>query len=221
MARHKQFAVIGLGRFGSSVCRTLQQLGHEVLGIDESAENIRHAQSEEICTHVVQADATELHALEELAIRNYDAVVVAIGTDMEASVLTVLNLIELGVSRIIAKASHDKHGKVLSRVGGPNIQVVLPETQMGERVARNLAGGEILEAIQLDPLFSIVEVTAPSSLIGKSLQEADLQGQRQMTVLAIKRRGKLTIAPLGSDRIERGDILAVIGPNDSLDAWQR
>lgn len=220
MSRRKQFAVIGLGRFGSSVCRTLQQLGHEVLAIDESADMVRMAQGDGIGTHVVQADTADIHALEELAITNYDAVIVAIGADLEASVLTVLNLMDLGVGTVVAKAAHEKHGKVLARIGGGAIKVVQPEAEMGARVARTLAGGEILETIELDPEYAIAEIVAPAFLVGKSLMEADLRARYQVTVLAIKSHGELNIAPLATDRINVNDILALLGPKDRLKELQ-
>lgn len=219
--QRKQFAVIGLGRFGGSVCRALYELGHEVMGIDCSEEWTRLAQSEEIATHVVQADSTDIHALDELGMRNFNTVVVAIGTDMEASILTVLNLLDLGVVNIIAKASHDKHGKVLDRIGGNSIRVVYPESQMGERVAHSISGTGIIESIEIDPNYSIIEIPAPPELHNKTLQEADLRVRYGVTVIAIKSPDAVNIAPLGEDRIRAGDIIAVIGANERLKFLQR
>lgn len=218
---HKQFAVIGLGRFGQSVCRTLKGLGHEVLRIDSHEENVRAAHVEDLATEVVQADATDLHALEELGIQGFDTVVVAIGTDLESSVLIVLNLIDLGVKRIVAKASHLKYGKVLERVGGAAIQIVYPEVQMGERVARSLSGAEILESIELDPHFSIVERPVPPELVGLTLAEANVRTRYGVTVIAIKGADRLNIAPHGEDRLHAGDVLVLIGSNDKLENLRR
>ncbi|HEY9899562.1 MAG TPA: TrkA family potassium uptake protein [Pantanalinema sp.] len=217
----KQIAVIGLGRFGRSVCRTLHQQGHEVLGIDASEEEARSAQAEEIATHIIQADATDLHALEELGLSSFDTVVIAIGTDLEVAVLTVLNLVELGVSRIVAKASHDKYGKVMERVGGDAIRIVYPEAQMGERVANAISGQGIIEMIELDPDYSIFEVPAAPVFYGKTLAEADIRGRFGATVIAIKGRAGVNIAPLSEDRIQAGDILTVIGANDRLKRFPR
>lgn len=218
--QRKQFAIIGLGRFGSAVCKTLHDLGHEVLGMDQSEEMTRAAHADEIATHVVQVDSTDIHALDEIGMRSFDAVVVAIGADLESSILTVLNLIDLGVTNIIGKASHDKHGKLLSRIGGDYIRVVYPETQMGERVAKAISGGGIIESIELDPNYSIIEIPAPPELIGKTLTEANLRARFGVTVIAIKSRHAVNIAPLGHDRFQDGDLIAVIGPNDRLMALQ-
>lgn len=216
--QHKQFAVIGLGRFGRAVCRTLHTQGHEVLGIDASEDEVRSAHAEAIATHVMQADTTDRRAIEEADIGGVDAVVLAIGTDLEASVLTVLNLIEVGVKRIIAKAATENYGKVLQRVGGETLQVVYPEAMMGERVANVLSGAAILETIDLDPDYSIVEVPAPAKLVGKTLGEADIRGCYGVTVIAIKGRQGVNIAPWRDDRIQPGDVLAVVGHRDSLQA---
>lgn len=221
MPARKQFAVIGLGRFGRAVCRTLTSLGHEVMGIEAARDLIRAAQDEEFVTHVVEADATNIHALREAGVRNMDAVVVAIGTDLEASILIVLNLMELGVGEIIAKASHHRYGEVLQRVGGGHVRVVYPEEQMGERVAHGLGGLGVMEAIDLDPHTSIVEALAPRVLIGKTLAEARVRQSHGVTVIAIKRGGAVNAAPCGPDRIEAGDVIAMIGPNDRLTALQQ
>lgn len=214
----KQFAVIGLGRFGSSVCQTLKDLGHEVLGMDISEEWTREAHANRIATHIVRGDSTELHALDEIGMRNFDTVVVAIGTNLEASILTVLNLLDLGVKNIVAKAGHDKHGKVLERVGGEAIRVVYPESQMGERVGHAIGGTGILESIELDPNYSIIEIPVPPRLVGKTLQEADLRARYGVTVIAILNRGSVNVAPLSHDRLEAGAVIAVIGANEKLEA---
>lgn len=157
----KQYAVIGLGRFGSSVCHTLKGLGHEVLGMDTSEDLTREAHAKGIATHIVRADSTDVHSLDEIGMRSFDTVVVAIGSHMEASILTVLNLLDLGVTNIIAKAGYDKHGEVLERIGGGAVRVVYPESQMGERVAHSIGGSGILESLELDPDNSIIEIQTP------------------------------------------------------------
>ncbi len=221
MPVRKQYAVIGLGRFGRSVCRTLTSLGHEVLGVEENPELIRAAQDEEIVTHVIQMDATNIHASREAGLRNVDAAVVAIGTDLEASVLIVLNLIELGVKEIVAKASHRRYGQVIERVGAGHVRVVYPEEQMGERVAHGLGGLGVMESIDLDPHTSIIEVPAPRTMLGRTLAEVQVRQNFGVTVIAILRGDKVNAAPAGADRIELGDVLALIGPNDRLTALQR
>lgn len=217
----QQFVVIGLGRFGRSVCRTLYAQGHEVLAVDTSAEEVRQAAAEEIATHVVQADLTDPRAVEELGLKDFDAVVVAIGTDLEASVLIVLNLIELGVTRIVAKASYDRYGKVLERLGGSAISLVYPEAQMGERIAKMLTGSTILESIELDPNTSIVELPAPQAFEGKTLGELDLAGRYGVILVAIRRGHEVKLAHLSTERVEAGDVLALVGPNDRLQALPR
>lgn len=222
MPQHrKQFAVIGLGRFGRSVCKTLHRQGHEVLGIDADEEEARSAQAEEIATHVVQADSTDLRAIEELGLTNFDTVIIAIGTNLEVAVLTVLNLIELGVKQIVAKASYDKYGKVLLRVGGDAIRVVYPEEQMGERVANAVSGQGIIDLIELDPDYSIIEVPAAHAITGKTLGELDLRSRYGVTVIAIRGKRGVNIAPLSGDRVEPGDVLTLIGANDRLQQFPR
>lgn len=219
--QRQQVVVIGLGRFGRSVCRTLYQQGHEVLAIDVSAEEVRQAAAEDLATHVVQADLTDPRALEELGIKEFDAVVVAIGTDLEASVLIVMNLIEAGVGRIVAKASYDRYGKVLERLGGGALTVVYPEAQMGERIANALTGATILESIELDPHTSIVELPAPRAFVGKSLQDLDLAGRYGVVLVAIKRGCEVKLAHLATERVAEGDVLALVGANDRLQVLPR
>lgn len=222
MATHrKQFAVIGLGRFGQSVCRTLHDHGHDVLALDQSEELTRDVHAEGIATHVIQADSTEILALQEVDIHEYDTVVVAIGSDLEASVLTVLNLLDLGVRNIVAKASYDRHGQVLERVGGSAIRVVYPERQMGERIANSISEADILETIELSPDYSITEIHPPRKWVGKSLADVELRPRYGVTVIAIKSGRELKVSPPSTECFQAGDVITMLGPNDRLDELRR
>ena len=156
MAGEAEFLVCGLGRFGGALARELVDLGHEVLGVDADAKPVQdHAA---ILTHVVQADTTDPDAMQQIGAAEFKTAIVAIGTDMEASILTAALLVELGISRIVAKAITTPHGKILERVGAH--RVVFPERDMGVRVAHTVTGRTI-DYIQLDPGFALVETTAP------------------------------------------------------------
>lgn len=146
----KHFAVIGLGRFGTSVAMTLQSLGHEVLAIDSDAERVQKLSDQ--VTHVVQVDTTEESALMALGLRNFDAIVVAIGEDVQANVATTLLLKEIGVPYIIAKARNALHGKMLEKIGAD--RVVYPERDMGQRVAHSMVSANVLDYIELSPNLS-------------------------------------------------------------------
>ncbi len=208
----KQYAVIGLGRFGTSVAVTLHSLGHEVLAIDSDEERVQKL-SEEV-THVVQADTTDENSLHALGLRNFDAVVVAIGADIQANVATTLLLKDLGVPHIIAKATNALHGKMLEKIGAD--RVVYPERDMGQRVAHSLVSANILDYIELSPNLSLVEVTAPGSLTGKTLAEADLRANYGVNVVAIKRFEDLIVPPQPNDMIASGDVLIVVGATEGI-----
>lgn len=208
----KQYAVIGLGRFGTSVARTLYDLEYEVLGIDANEDKVQDAV--EFVTHAVTADSTEENALRALGIRNFDVVVVAIGADIQGSILTTLILKEQGVKHIVAKAQNELHGKVLSKIGAD--KVVYPERDSGVRVAHNLISPNILDYIELSPEYSMAEIIASEKMVGKSLQEVDIRRKYRCNVMAIKSNGKINISPLANDRIQSGDVLVVIGKNEDL-----
>ncbi|HMM21167.1 MAG TPA: TrkA family potassium uptake protein [Selenomonadales bacterium] len=203
----KQFAVIGLGRFGSSVARTLFEAGHEVLAIDADVEQVQKFSDD--VTHVVQADTTDENSLKALGIRNFDVVVVAIGEDMQANVLTTLLVKELGVPFIVAKARNELHGKMLEKIGAD--RVVYPERDMGMRVAHNLVSTNVLDFIELSPNLSLVEVAAPRALVGRSLAEANLRAQYGVNVVAMKRDDEIIVPPLPSEKIRDSDILILVG----------
>ena len=208
----KQYAVIGLGRFGTSVALTLHSLGHEVLAVDSDEERVQKL-SEEV-THVVQADTTDEISLSALGLRNFDAVVVAIGEDVQANVATTLLLKELGVPYIIAKAKNALHGKMLEKIGAD--RVVYPERDMGRRVAHSMVSSNCLDYIELSPNLSLVEVSAPERFIGKTLSQIDLRANYGVNVVAIKRFEDLIVPPQPNDMIIESDILIVVGATEGI-----
>lgn len=208
----KQYAVIGMGRFGSSVAESLYELGFEVMAVDESEARI-HAISEHV-THAVQANSTDEEALKAIGIRNFDVVVVAIGQDVQASIMTTLLLKEMQVPMVIVKAISAMQGKVLTKIGAD--KVVFPERDMGKRVAHHLMSPNILDFIELSPDHSIVEIQVEGTMIGRSLRELDIRAKFQCNVMGIKQDGKINIAPSADDRLEHGDILVVVGENADL-----
>ncbi len=208
----KLFAVIGLGRFGTSVAMTLQTLGHEVLAIDSDEDRVQKLSDQ--VTHVVQADTTDENALHALGLRNFDAVVVAIGADVQANVATTLLLKELGIPYIIAKARNALHGKMLEKIGAD--RVVYPERDMGQRVAHSLISSNVLDYIELSPDLSLVEVTVPGAFIGRTLQQANMRALYGVNVVAIKRFDKLIVPPQPDELIQESDIMIVIGSTEGL-----
>lgn len=208
----KQFAVIGLGRFGSSVATTLYQMGFDVLAVDTDESRIQQMMTE--VTHCVQADSTDEEALKSLGIRNFDVVVVAIGEDIQASILTTLIIKDLGVKRLIVKARNDLHGKVLQKIGAD--KVIYPERDMGLRVAHHLISPNILDFIELSDDYSIVEIQATKKMTGKSLRNLDIRAQFGCNVIAIKGEDKMNIAPRAEDVIHENDILVIVGDNEHI-----
>lgn len=208
----KQFAVIGLGRFGTSVAMTLQQLGHEVLAIDADEERVQKLSDQ--VTHVVQADTTDENALKALGLRNFDAVVIAIGENVQANVATTLLVKEMGVPLIIAKARNALHGKMLEKIGAD--RVVYPERDMGQRVAHSLISANVLDYIELSPSLSLVEVTAPGLFVGKSLLQSNMRAIYGINVVAIKRGEHLIVPPQPTEIIQESDVLIVIGSTEGL-----
>lgn len=213
----KQFVVIGLGRFGSSIAKTLYNLGYDVLGIDNNEEIIQ-ALADSI-THAVQADATDENTLKALGVRNFDVGIVSIGQDIQASILVTLILKELGIKFVVAKAQSELHGKVLYKIGAD--RVVFPERDMGVRVAHNLVSSNILDYIELSPEFSIVEIAAIPEWFDKSLRELDMRVKHGLNVMAIKRNEEVIVSPKADDIILEGDILVVVGQNKDIEKLEK
>jgi trk system potassium uptake protein TrkA len=212
----KQFAIIGMGRFGSSVAKTLSQLGFEVLAIDHREETVQEASA--FVTHAVQADSTDEEALRALGIRNFDVVVVAIGEDIQASILTTLILKEMGIPTIIVKAVNDLHGKVLKKIGAD--KVVYPERDMGQRVAHHLISSNIIDYIELSADYSIVEIKVSKQMIGKSLKQLDIRAKYGCNVIAIKQNEQLIIPPSAEEPLRMDDILVIVGKNSDLQTFE-
>ncbi|SFM15600.1 trk system potassium uptake protein TrkA [Paenibacillus sp. 1_12] len=217
MSVKKQFAVIGLGRFGTSVAKTLSGLDFEVLAIDSSEQRIHEISS--IVTHVVQADSTDEEALRALGLRNFDVVVVAIGDDIQASILTTIIVKEIGVPTVIVKAQNELHGKVLKKVGAD--KVIYPERDMGQRVAHHLISTNIIEYIELSEDHSIVELRASRAMIGKSLSQLNIRAKYGCNVIGIKTGAKMNIAPSADDLLDAEDILIIVGNNEDLQNFEK
>jgi trk system potassium uptake protein TrkA len=207
LARREQFLVIGLGRFGGALAEDLIAHGYEVLGVDANPKLVQaHAQK---LTHVVEADSTDIDAMRQLGAADFETAVVAIGTEVEASILTASVLVDLGVPRIVAKAISEPHGRILSRVGAH--RVVFPERDMGLRVARSLAGRDVIDYMELDPGFVLLETRAPPELVGKTLAEAEVRRRYGLTVVSVKGTDKPATYATPETRVEQGDILVIAG----------
>ncbi|MFN3870850.1 MAG: potassium channel family protein [Aquificaceae bacterium] len=203
----KVFGVIGLGRFGFNVAKTLAEGGAEVIACDIDEEKVK--QISELVGSAFILDATDEKALKESGIANADTVIVSIGESVEASILVVVQLMELGVKEIIAKAVNPLHGRVLERLGVS--RVIHPERDMAIRLAHSLLLGGFIEEIPITEEYSIFEMVAPEKFHNKALRELDLRKRYDMTVLAIKREEKFIVNPSGDEKILSKDILVVLG----------
>lgn len=203
----QQYAVIGLGRFGTSVAQKLYDAGQDVMGIDINEERVEDA--EFFVTHAVCADTTDEDTLKSLGIRNFDCVIVAIGNDLQSSILTAMLLKELGVKKVIAKALSKHHGKVLDKLGTD--WVIFPERDMGERVAHHLLSPNVLNYIELPRDYNIEEIKLPESMVGKSIRELELRSKYNVSVLTIVTHGEIIVSPSPEQVIYSGDIVVAIG----------
>lgn len=208
----KQFIVIGLGRFGSSLTRTLIANGHEVLAVDKDEHLVQEISS--IATHALQADCTDESTLKEMGAGNFSHAIVAIGDDLQSSILVTLLLKELNVPKVTAKAKNDYHGKVLGKIGAD--QIVYPERDMAARLGKQLSSNNLIDYIELSPDYNLVELMAPLSMNGKSLKDLNIRAKYGCTIMAIKTKGKMNISPKAEDKIWTGDVLLIIGSNEDI-----
>jgi len=226
----KQFVVIGLGRFGSSVARSLSQKKFDVLAIDQNEERVK--EMEGMVSQAVVMDATDKRGLTELGIVDFDTAIVSMGESVENSIMITLVLKELGVKQVVVKAQNDLHSKILKKVGADRI--IFPEREMGERLAESLASPKILDYIELSKTHGIIELVAPKKLCGKSLGEVKFREKYKVSVIAVKRKVPFTkadgttdfkeeiiIAPGGQDEIISGDLLVLLGKLENFEKIEK
>lgn len=214
--KNNQFVIVGLGRFGSSLGRELIKLGYEVLGIDRDEEVVQEMSN--VLTYTVSADCTDEETLRSLGVRNFDCGVVAIGDDIQASILTTILLKDLGVKRVVAKAMSELHGRVLEKIGVD--RVVYPERDMGIRVAHQLVSPNLLDYIELSKEYTIAELSVPNCLNGKSLHELNLRARFGCSIVAINKPSGIIIAPTATDVVTQKDVMVVIGTNDQIEQFE-
>lgn len=215
--KKKEFAVVGLGRFGGSICRELIRQGMEVLAIDVDEDRVNEFST--IATHAVIANTTDESVLKNIGIRNFDHVIVAIGDDIQASILTTLILKELGVPKITVKAQNDYHEKVLKKIGAD--QIVHPERDMGIRIATNIVSNNVLDYLELSDEHSVVELIAGSKMDGKTLIELDIRAKYGANIVAVKRGEDIIISPQAEEKLRHDDILIVIGADEDINRLER
>ncbi len=213
----KSFAVIGCGRFGSSLAKTLYGLGHEVMAMDSNEEIIQEISDE--VTHAVVVDTMDEFALRELGLSNFDVVIVSIGSNVEASIMATISAKELGAPKVIAKATSETQGKILARVGAD--KVIFPERDMGVRVAHNLVSTNVLEFIELSPDYGIIEISPLLHWIGKSLADLDLLSKHRINIIAIKNGDKISITPNSNYVIKENDALIVIASTVAINKIEK
>lgn len=213
--RGDSVVVIGLGRFGGAVAESLIRMGHEVLGVDDNYDRVQ--QWSGLLTHVVQADTTSIETLRELGVAEFKHAVVGIGNNVEASVLTVLALEELGVKDIWAKAMTAKHGRILERTGAHH--VIFPEATMGERVA-HLVNGRMIDFFEVEPGYAIAKTRTPADFDGRALGELGVRSKHGVTVVAVKKpkEQEITYAKLETV-LSREDLLVVAGPTAQVERF--
>jgi trk system potassium uptake protein TrkA len=212
-----RYAVIGLGKFGATVVRTLHARGHEVIAIDQDKERVQDLRDS--ATQAIEADCTDQETLRALGIHDADAVVVSLGERMDASILVTLYLRDLGLKEIVVKAISEDHGKVLHLIGAT--EIVHPERDTARRVARGLGLRSIVEYLPLAADSSLVEVKLPAEFVGRTLAELEIRKRFQVLVVAIKRGESLVLATGGGERLQSGDVLVLVGRDVDLDAVGR
>lgn len=213
----KEFAVIGLGRFGGSIVEELRELDVDVLAIDVDAERVKDFQ--DIATESVIADTTEEQVLKDLGLRNFDHVVVAIGDNIQSSILTTLLLKDLDVNRVTVKAQSSYHARVLEKIGADF--VVHPERDMGRRIAHKLVSNSVMDYLELGGEYSVVEYLANEKMIGRSILDLDIRAEYGISIMAIKREDDIIVSPDPAVKVLAGDVLISIGNDEDLNYFEK
>ena len=213
----KSYVVVGLGRFGGEVARQLCAQGCEVLAMDIHSELVQQMSSE--VTHAVVADAQDKEVLKALGVRDFDCAVIAIGDNLAASVLATMNMKELGVPYVVCKAYDEVHRRVLEKLGAD--RVLIPEKEIGSRLAKSLASANVLEYIELSEDYGIAEVPVPKTWKGKTLRELNVRAKLGVNIIAVRRSGSIEVSPSADYRMEASDIVVVLGDSQALDTVQK
>lgn len=213
----REFAVIGLGRFGGSICEELSLEGMKVLAIDKNEHKINEFKN--IASHAVIADSTDEQVLRELGLSNVDHVIVAIGDNIEASILTTVILADMNVKKITVKAQSDYHEKILNKIGAH--QVVHPERDMGKRIAHSIISNNILDYLELSDEHSMVEVAASRKMLGRTLVELNIRAKFGCNVVAIKSGKDINVSPTAEYEIKQSDTLIVIGADKDISKFEK
>ena len=213
----KSYVVVGLGRFGSEVARQLYNCGCEVLAIDIRSELVQQIAPD--VTHAVVGDSRDKEVLRALGVGDFDCAVLAIGEDLAASVLITMNMKELGVPYLVCKAHDDVHRRVLEKLGAD--RVVIPEQENAARLAKSLSSPNLLDYIELSEEYSIIELPAPQSWVGKNLKELNVRAQLGVNILAVRRNGKMDVSPSAEFAFADGDIVVVLGDARALKDVER
>ncbi|MBE6948108.1 MAG: TrkA family potassium uptake protein [Ruminococcaceae bacterium] len=213
----KSYVVVGLGRFGIETARQLAGLGCEVLVIDLKSELIQEISGE--VTHAVVGDCRDKGVLRALGVGDFECAIIAIGDDLATSILATMNMKELGVPYLVCKAHDETHRRVLEKLGAD--RVVIPEKENAARLAKSLSSPNLLDYIELSEEYSIVEIPAPNSWIGKSLKELNVRAKLGLNILAVRRGGKMDVSPVADFQIQNEDILVMLGDHKALEAVQK
>lgn len=216
MRAKQQVVVVGLGRFGSNVARTLYQLGHDVMAIDSNEERVQAMMGE--VTYPVTGDATLESVLRELGVHNFDIGIVAIGTNVEASIMVTVLFQTMNIPYIVARAHSQLHGNTLRRLGCN--RVVHAEEEMGTRVAHNLFNPDVEEYMELGPNYGVSRLQVPDRFTNMTLKEAGFAGVRDkygIAVMALRRGDDITLSPDPDERLRPGDVLVITGRDDLVE----
>ncbi|MEK4484953.1 TrkA family potassium uptake protein [Psychrobacillus sp. FSL H8-0484] len=214
---HKEFVVIGLGRFGGSIVKELVDQGADVMAIDKVSERVDAFAS--IARQAVVADTTDETVLKSLGIRNFEHVIVAIGDDIQSSILTTLMLKEIGVKKITVKAQNDYHEKVLRKIGAD--KVVHPERDMGIRIANNIISNNVLDYLELSDEHSIMEIIANEKIAGHSIIDLDIRAKYGINIVAVKRGNNINVSPQADEQLQLNDVLIIIGADVDINRFEK
>jgi len=213
----KSYVVVGLGRFGGEVARQLCAQGCEVLALDTRSDLVQQFSAD--VTHAVVGDGQDKEVLKALGVRDFDGAIVAIGDNLAASVLVTMNMKELGVPFVVCKAYDETHRRVLEKLGAN--RVLIPEKEIGMRLARSLASSNVLDYIELSEDYGIVEVPAPKNWCDKTLQQLNVRAKLGINIIAIHRGDTFNVSPAADYRISKDDIIVALGDKAALEMVQK